>query len=589
MNNLKISTRLALMLGLLVAIMLAISGLAALQMRTMNTASHLVTDKSLPSTRMLGLLNAWAIQVRLLETDHVFEVEKADWPRTEKRYEEAKAGVFKTRDEFESLITSARERELYANFIKLNDESWILSSKILDVSRSGDQEKAIELLWGRSEDIYQESVVLLQQMIALNQEEANQTADYINHSYQRSLITIGLGSALAAALALGAGLWITRSIQRPLQRALNVAERVAGGDLTSRIEVEHQDELGVLLAALQRMQNSLADAVRSVRSGADGVATASSQIAMGNADLSGRTAQTGSSLQETAAAMEELSATVRQNADNAQQANQLARHASKVATEGGDVVNSVVETMKDINTSSRKIGDIISVIDGIAFQTNILALNAAVEAARAGEQGRGFAVVAGEVRSLAGRSAEAAKEIKTLIADSVQRVDHGSHLVDQAGNTMNEMVTAIRRVTDIVGEISAASTEQSQGVAQVGHAITQMDQSTQQNAALVEESAAAADNLQRQAQELVHAVAVFRLESNPPNHSSVSTAIPKVSTAPMSRSPSAPMAAPPMSKTVPKLAAPKSAISKKSASTASSSTAVANRSKNSSDDEWESF
>ncbi|HRI18154.1 MAG TPA: methyl-accepting chemotaxis protein, partial [Burkholderiaceae bacterium] len=267
-----------------------------------------------------------------------------------------------------------------------------------------------------------------------------------------------------------------------------------------------------LMARLSDMQRGLAQAVTSVRRGSESVATSSSEIAHGNQDLSRRTEQQAAALEETSASMEQLGATVKQNADNARQANQLALGASAVAVKGGEVVGQVVATMKGINDSSKKIADIISVIDSIAFQTNILALNAAVEAARAGEQGRGFAVVASEVRNLAQRSADAAKEIKTLISVSVQRVEQGTGLVDQAGETMNEIVTAIKRVTDIMGEISSASLEQSAGVAQVGEAITQMDQATQQNAALVEQSAAAAENLKAQAQQLVAAVAVFKLD-----------------------------------------------------------------------------
>ena len=268
---------------------------------------------------------------------------------------------------------------------------------------------------------------------------------------------------------------------------------------------------GSVLASMGAMQGQLVGLIGQVRTSADSIATASAQIAQGNMDLSQRTEEQASALEQTAASMEELSSTVKQNADNAKQANQLAQGASAVAIKGGEVVGRVVDTMKDINASSKKISDIISVIDGIAFQTNILALNAAVEAARAGEQGRGFAVVASEVRNLAGRSAEAAKEIKSLISASVERVEQGTALVDEAGVTMTEVVGSIKRVTDIVGEISAASTEQSAGVAQVGEAVTQMDQATQQNAALVEESAAAAESMKTQAEQLVQAVSAFKL------------------------------------------------------------------------------
>jgi methyl-accepting chemotaxis protein len=289
-----------------------------------------------------------------------------------------------------------------------------------------------------------------------------------------------------------------------------LARAVADGDLTHAVTLRPGDTRS-LMAQLQAMQQSLANAVTQVRQGSEGVATASAEIADGNQDLSQRTEQQASSLQQTASTMEELGTTVRHNADNARQADQLAQGAAGIAVKGGDVMGQVVETMKGINDSSRRIADIIAVIDGIAFQTNILALNAAVEAARAGEQGRGFAVVAGEVRSLAQRSAQAAREIKDLITTSVQRIDQGSELVNLAGKTMDEIVDAIRRVSSIVGEISAASSEQSSGVGQVSQAVQQMDEATQRNAALVEQSAAAAENLKLQAHQLVQAVAVFRV------------------------------------------------------------------------------
>jgi methyl-accepting chemotaxis protein len=327
---------------------------------------------------------------------------------------------------------------------------------------------------------------------------------------------LGLGTLAAIFLGTFVSWQTTRSITQPIAHGVRAAEAIAQGNLTMRISTRRRDEAGLLLQALASMQHRLADIVTHVRRNAEGVATASGEIATGNSDLSSRTEEQASALEETAAAMEQLGSTVHRNADNAQQANQLALNASTVATQGGAVVAQVVETMREINDSSRKIADIIGVIDSIAFQTNILALNAAVEAARAGDQGRGFAVVAGEVRNLAQRSAEAAKEIKGLITASVERVERGSHLVDRAGENMQEMVTAIRHVTDIMGEISAASREQSRGVAQVGEAITQMDQATQQNAALVEESAAAADSLQAQASQLVRAVAVFTVEPAQP-------------------------------------------------------------------------
>jgi len=305
-----------------------------------------------------------------------------------------------------------------------------------------------------------------------------------------------------------------KSITTPVHEAVTVARAVADGDLMVDVPVRGSNELGQLMQSLLDMRNHLEEVVSKVMHGSESLATASAEIAQGNNDLSDRTEQQAAALEETAASMAELGSTVGQNADSARQANSLAQSASAVAIRGGDVVGQVVTTMKDINESSRKIADIISVIDGIAFQTNILALNAAVEAARAGEQGRGFAVVASEVRSLAGRSAEAAKEIKKLINTSVERVEHGTSLVDQAGSTMTEVVAAIRHVTDIMGEIASASVEQSLGVSQVGDAVKQMDQVTQQNAALVEEMAAAAGSLRSQAQELVGSVEVFKTKSS---------------------------------------------------------------------------
>ena len=316
---------------------------------------------------------------------------------------------------------------------------------------------------------------------------------------------------VVCALGIAGAIAFSRTVVNPLDNAVRVSQAVASGDLTVARHVQGKDAIAPLLNALHDMQISLSHVVRNVRNNADSVAAASTEIAQGNNDLSARTEQQASALEQTSASMEALSSTVQANAENARTANQLAVSASTVAVQGGDVVAEVVTTMKGINDSSKKIADIISVIDGIAFQTNILALNAAVEAARAGEQGRGFAVVASDVRSLAQRSADAAKEIKTLIHASVERVELGTTLVDKAGATMNEVVSAIRHVTDIVGEISAASSEQSAGVAQAGDAITEMDQATQQNAALVVQSAAAADSLKVQAQQLVQAVAVFRL------------------------------------------------------------------------------
>ncbi|WP_260674968.1 methyl-accepting chemotaxis protein [Comamonas aquatica] len=347
-------------------------------------------------------------------------------------------------------------------------------------------------------------VQLQEQMLArtLAQAERERTTSY----------ALGL-AALAVVVVLGLllAVWLVRQLTAPLARAVALSHAIAAGNLTQDVHDDRKDELGELLRSLSAMTQKLRSVVGEVRNGVDSVSSAASQIATGNQDLSARTEQTAANLEETAASIEELTATVTQSADTARQANQLASTAVQAAERGGEVVNQVVRSMEQINTSSRKIGDIIGVIDGIAFQTNILALNAAVEAARAGEQGRGFAVVAGEVRSLAGRSAEAAKEIKQLITASVDNVDTGSAQVAQAGESMQEIVASVRRVTDLIGEISASATEQRDGIGQVNQAVSNLDQMTQQNAALVEESSAAATSMNEQAQRLADVVAVFNV------------------------------------------------------------------------------
>ncbi len=381
----------------------------------------------------------------------------------------------------------------------------------LAAARAGDVEKMKSLMHGRMHDSFLPVRDLVNQLVNLQKDVGKQVYESSQASFSSfRLMVIGI---LAGGLSLAAGIgwWLVRSITTPLDRAVRIAESVAAGDLTQKIEVHTQDETGKLLGALRDMSNSLVGIVGDVRRATDSISTASSEIASGNMDLSTRTEQQASSLEETASSMEELTSTVRQNADNARQANQLAGNASEVARRGGAVVSQVVDKMSAINESAYKIVEIISVIDGIAFQTNILALNAAVEAARAGEQGRGFAVVASEVRNLAQRAGNAAKEIKQLIDNSVAQVEEGSRLADQAGTTMSEVVRSVQQVTDIIGEISAASGEQSSGLQQINQAVVQMDNATQQNAALVEQAAAAAGALQEQAASLSQAVSVFRL------------------------------------------------------------------------------
>ena len=409
--------------------------------------------------------------------------------------------------------TTAREKELFTQAKNLRDGISDKVKNLLNLELAGKREEATQVLMSEVAPPRAARALVLQALAELEDQQNNATAQDAANTYQ-SARTLTLVLSVLAIVTGAVGAWVvTGSIVRPIEDAMRVAQQVAQGNLTTHINAPGQNETGKLMSALMQMQTSLTDVVSRVRLGSEAVATASAEIAQGNHDLSSRTENQAGALEQTASSMEQLNATVRQNAESARQANQLAMSASNVASRGGDVVGQVVETMKGINDSSRKIADIISVIDGIAFQTNILALNAAVEAARAGEQGRGFAVVASEVRSLAGRSADAAKEIKALIHASVERVEQGTTLVDQAGVTMAEVVSSIRRVTDIMGEISAASNEQASGMAQIGDAVTQMDHSTQQNAALVEEMAAAASSLKTQAQELVQLVAGFRLES----------------------------------------------------------------------------
>ncbi|MGX9783104.1 methyl-accepting chemotaxis protein II [Janthinobacterium sp. MP5059B] len=411
----------------------------------------------------------------------------------------------------EALISSPEEKELFrlvSEQRKVYLDSRAQVSKLKADGQEAEAEKAFQGIFVPGSTKYLKVVNDMLQHQRASIDKTAREIDEVAKTSRNLLLTL-------AVLALGFGVvcaWLlTMGIVRPLRTAVDIARKVADGDLTAQIDASAKDETGQLLLALKDMNTSLLNIVSEVRTGTDSIATSSTEIAAGNQDLSSRTEEQAGSLEETASSMEELTSTVKQNADNARQANQLAASAAQVAVKGGEVVAQVVGTMESINASSNKIVDIISVIDGIAFQTNILALNAAVEAARAGEQGRGFAVVASEVRNLAQRSASAAKEIKTLIGASVEQVNAGSMLVAQAGSTMNDIVDSVQRVSDIITEITAASSEQSVGIDEINRAIGQMDAVTQQNAALVEESAAAAESMQHQAHNLAQVVSVFKL------------------------------------------------------------------------------
>lgn len=519
MSDFKIATRIGTGFAAIVAMVVALGATSLSQLNEVASGEAQIATNNLPSVEMAGQILALVNSIRRFEARHVL----ASDPQEMDAREADIAGVKKQLTELEpiavQLFNSETEARVWKSYKTHSDEWYAEWEKLRPLSRkSGESQQAADVAAKEFNAASQDKFILtLQDVQALadyNKKEASSvwTAAQQVVSHARTLVISAVG--LTILLAIGLGFLISRTISKPINEAVEAAGAIAKGDMTVVIHVQGKDETAHLLRALDEMRNGLVRVVSHVREGSESVATASAEIAQGNHDLSSRTESQASALEETAASMEELSAQVKHNADNARQANQLASSASNVATKGGEVVGRVVDTMKEINDSSKRISDIISVIDGIAFQTNILALNAAVEAARAGDQGRGFAVVASEVRSLAGRSADAAKEIKSLINASVERVEQGTVLVDEAGATMTEVVGSIRKVSDLVGEISSASNEQAAGVAQIGEAVTQMDQATQQNAALVEQMAAAASSLKSQASDLVGTVAVFNLSAN---------------------------------------------------------------------------
>ncbi|MFY7863969.1 methyl-accepting chemotaxis protein [Roseateles sp.] len=514
LSDFRISTKLISAFTLVAVIGGILGGYAIFNMKRINAAETLLYQQELVGLsltkesnveRLKALLNVREALLAVSKTDREAAIERVAGHRRNAAELLDQAGRLYVSEQGRADLTVLRAE--WSKYQGLLDESL----KLIAASEILPETPALKHM--SAELSPQASVVgrVYTSLSKLKEKEAAAVAQQNDQLFQQSVFATTVLVMLCMLLGAGLGVGISRHVTRPLAVAVKGAQAMSQGDMTVRLFVEGHDEVSQLMRALDNMRDGLSQIVHTVRGNSESVATGSSQIAMGNADLSQRTEQQASALEQTAATMDQLASTVGNNAENAKQANNLAKGATDVANQGGLVVSQVVETMKGINDSSKKIADIISVIDGIAFQTNILALNAAVEAARAGEQGRGFAVVAGEVRALAQRSAEAAREIKSLISTSVERVEEGTVLVDKAGVTMNEIVTAIRRVSDIVGEISMASAQQGSGIAQVGEAIMQMDRVTQQNAALVEESAAAAESLKQQADQLVQVVAVFRL------------------------------------------------------------------------------
>ena len=517
LSNLKIGPRLALAFGLVLGMLVVMAGVSAWQMGKLaaNTAEY--ASDLVPSFAVQHQISLALGQERRKEFRHLLAHDDADLDKIEAELAGWRQKVTDLLDTYDKQYVSDAEDKrrlervrtaLVAYYAQWDTLRPLSRQSATDPTKLDDAKK---FMTGPSSKAYAEVDAAVQDWWNSNVQLSDNQTQSSKDTYataQRALAAMVL-----AALVLGvfAAMTITRSITGPIGRAVQVATTVAAGDLSSRIVVRGKDETAQLLQALSRMTDNLSRIVAQVRESSESIATGSAQIATGNADLSQRTEEQASNLQQTAASMEQLSGTVKTSAATARHASKLAADASAAAVQGGESVGTVVQTMQDIATSSRKIADIIGVIDGIAFQTNILALNAAVEAARAGEQGRGFAVVASEVRSLAGRSAEAAKEIKSLIGASVEKVEMGARQVDAAGASMTDIVAQVQRVSQLINEISHAAGEQSTGIAQVGDAVTQLDQVTQQNAALVEESAAAAESLKNQAANLADAVRVFRL------------------------------------------------------------------------------
>ncbi len=511
LTHLKIGTRLGLGFGLLILMLLALILIALQRFAQVGEVNSRIIEKDWVKAEAANVINATtrANARRTMELIIVGDVSQL--ARIKERIAENKKTIDTALDTLDRLIYLPEGKALLARLKETRGRYVESFNKVARLMEEGNRDEATRVMNTETLPLLDALQEPINQLTELQKKIVVASSDEVRQGIVSArwlmLVLGGVGLLAGALLAW----WITRSITRPLEEAVHVARTVAAGDLGADIRVQSRDETGQLLQALKEMNESLARIVSQVRQGSESMSTATSQIAAGNIDLSARTEEQASALEQTAASMEQLSATVKNNDASSRHASQLAESAAQVAVKGGDLVGQVVQTMEAIDSSSKRIADIIGLIDGIAFQTNILALNAAVEAARAGEQGRGFAVVASEVRSLAGRSAEAAKEIKALIGESVSNVNAGSTLVEQAGSTMDEIVVHVRRVADLMKETTIATHEQATGIAQVNQAIGQMDQVTQQNAALVEEAAAAAQSLEHQARQLVDVVSVFRL------------------------------------------------------------------------------
>ena len=514
MKDWKIGTRLGAGFALMLALVVAVACVGVLRLQEVGDATHELVKQALAKERLAA---AW-LQATNVNSVRTFSLLKSNDPEVQeflqKNMSKTSAQITETQKRIEAMLSAPQELALAEDIRKKRGEYVELRSTILKFKGEGRADEANKLMAAKLLTTLENYDGSIQAMLDYQKAQIDRAATAIDDTYRSGRTVVMVLAGLAVAIGAVLAWLLTRSVVEPINEALLIAETVASGDLSQDFDSDRGGDFGRLLRGMGEMEDTLTNVVGRIKASADSILTASGEIASGNQDLSSRTEEQASSLEETAASMEQLTSTVKQNADNARQANQLAVSASEVAVKGGTVVGQVVDTMASINESSRKIVDIIGVIDGIAFQTNILALNAAVEAARAGEQGRGFAVVAAEVRNLAQRSAAAAKEIKGLIDDSVGKVQAGSELVGEAGQTMQEIVGSVKRVTDIMGEITAASQEQTAGIEQINQAITQMDQVTQQNAALVEEAAAAAASLQEQAGGLSKVVGMFKLDKD---------------------------------------------------------------------------